>query len=87
VISALLDGAMTNCLLASGTPGVTADLRVRFLHPVLIGKPVTVRAWLDRSRGPLSVLGAELRQDGAILATAVGKFLYHPDDKRPKKEG
>jgi uncharacterized protein (TIGR00369 family) len=82
VISALLDGAMTNCLLARGTPGVTADLRVRFLHPVLIGKPVTVRAWLDRSRGPLSVLGADLRQDGEILATAVGKFLDHPDKKK-----
>ena len=87
VISALLDGAMTNCLMARGTPGVTADLRVRFLLPVLIGKPVTVRAWLDRSRGPVSILGAELRQDGETLATAVGKFMDHPDNKRPKKEG
>ncbi|MCK9997154.1 MAG: PaaI family thioesterase [Candidatus Krumholzibacteria bacterium] len=87
VTSALLDGAMTNCLMALGTPGVTADLQVRFLRPVLIGKPVTVRAWLDRSRGPVSILGAELRQDGEILATAVGKFMNHPDDKRSKKEG
>ena len=87
VVSALLDGAMTNCLLARGIPGVTADLQVRFLRPVLIGKPVTVRGWLDRSRGPVHILGAELRQDGEILATAVGKFLDHPDDKRPKKEG
>jgi len=87
VTSALLDGAMTTCLMARGTPGLTADLRVRFLRPVLIGKPVTMRAWLDRSRGPLSVLGAELRQGGEILATAVGKFLDHPDDKRPNKEG
>ncbi len=82
VTSALLDGAMTNCLMARGTPGLTADIRVRFLRPVLIGKPVTVRAWLDRSRGPLSILGAALQQDGEILATAVGKFLDHPDKKK-----
>ncbi len=86
-ISALLDGAMTNCLMARGTPGVTADLQIRFLHPVLIGKPATVRAWLDRARGPVSILGAELRQDGEILVTAIGKFMAHPDDKRPKMEG
>ncbi len=87
MISVLLDGAMTNCLMARGIPGVTADLQIRFLRPVLIGKPVTVRGWLDRSRGPVHILGAELRQDGEILATAVGKFMHHPDENPPKKKG
>ncbi len=96
MISVLLDGAMTNCLMARGIPGVTADLQIRFLRPVLIGKPATVRAWLDRSRGPVHILGAELRQDGEILATAVAKFMLppqrwerseqnHPDEKRRDK--
>ena len=87
MISVLLDGAMTNCLMARGIPGVTADLQVRFLAPVLIGRPATIRGWLDRSRGPVHIMGAELVQDGEILATAVGKFMNHPDEKRPKKEG
>ncbi len=85
VVAALLDGAMTNCLLARGIPGVTADLQIRFMRPVLIGKPLTVRGWLDRSRGPVHILGAELRQDGEILATAVGKFMNHPGEKPPGK--
>jgi acyl-coenzyme A thioesterase PaaI-like protein len=75
MISVLLDGAMTNCLMARGIPGLTADLQVRFVAPVLIGRPATIRGWLDRSRGPVHIMGAELVQDGEILATAVGKFI------------
>ena len=47
VISALLDGAMTNCLMARGTPGLTARLEVRFLKPVAVDQPVTVRGWWE----------------------------------------
>ncbi len=75
VVSSLLDGAMTNCLMALGTPGLTARLEVRFLKPVLIGKPVTVRGWLEKSRGALHMLGADLSQDGEVLATATAKFM------------
>jgi acyl-coenzyme A thioesterase PaaI-like protein len=78
VTSALLDGAMTNCLLANGTPGLTARLEVRFLLPVRIGRTATVRAWLDRTRGPLYMLAAELRQGEQLLATAAGKFFAYP---------
>ena len=87
VVSALLDGAMTNCLLARGFSGVTADLQVRFLHPVIIGKPVTVRGWLERTRGRIQILGADLQQDGRVLATAVGKFLKHPADTPSEPSG
>ncbi len=75
VVSALLDGAMTNCLFAHGHPGVTAELVVRFRHPVRTGVPVTVRAWIERCAPPLHVLKAELVQDEQIRATASGKFL------------
>jgi len=79
VTSALLDGAMTNCLMARGESGVTADLQIRFVRPVVIGKLATVRGWLDRVRGPVYLMGAELRQEDEIVATAVGKFMNHPD--------
>lgn len=78
VISSLLDGAMTNCLMARGTPGLTARLEVRFLKPVTIGKPVTVRGWWEKSRGNLHILGADLRQDGEVMATAVSRFMDYP---------
>ena len=78
VVSTLLDGAMTNCMMARGTPGLTARLEVRFLKPVLIGKPVAVKGWLEKSRGALHILGAELSQDGEVLATASAKFMEYP---------
>lgn len=75
VVSLLLDGAMTNCLFAHGHPGVTAELTVRFRHPVRTGGAVTVRAWIERCSPPLHVLRAELVQNGQIKATACGKFM------------
>ncbi|HPM83414.1 MAG TPA: PaaI family thioesterase [Candidatus Anammoximicrobium sp.] len=75
VICALLDGAMTNCLFAHGHAGVTAELRVRFRHPVITERPAKVRAWIASSLRPLHELAAELVQEEQVRATARGKFL------------
>lgn len=85
VTTALLDGAMTNCLMAHGTPGLTARLEVRFLHPVLINKTATVRAWLEKTRGPLSILGAELRQNDEVMATATGRFMAFSEQAKAEE--
>jgi acyl-coenzyme A thioesterase PaaI-like protein len=75
VIAAALDGAMTHCLFALGRTAVTAELTVRFKHPVVTGRLATVRAWLKRDLGPLSLLQAELVQDGVVKAAASAKFF------------
>jgi uncharacterized protein (TIGR00369 family) len=75
VIAAALDGAMTHCLFALGRTAVTAELNVRFKHPVATGRPATVRARLERDLGPLYLLEAELIQDGTVKAAASAKFL------------
>ena len=75
VISAVLDGAMTNCLFAAGHRAVTADFRVRFRHPVVTGQMATVRARISQSRPPVHELKAEIIQNGQIKATATGKFM------------
>ena len=75
VVSALLDGAMTNCLFAHEHPGVTAELTVRFRHPVRTDTTATVRAWIEGCSPPLHVLKAEVVQNGQIKATACGKFM------------
>ena len=59
VISALLDSAMTNCLFAHGHAAVTAELKVRFRHPVSTERPARVRAWIASSLRPLHELAAE----------------------------
>jgi acyl-coenzyme A thioesterase PaaI-like protein len=75
IVSAVLDGAMANCLLHLGCVAHTGGLSVRFRHPVLVGRKATVRAWLERSHGRLHVLAAELEQDGQVKAVASAKFL------------
>ena len=78
VIAALLDGAMTNCMFAHGCPSVTAELNVRFRHPVMAEKDATVCAWIDRSSPPLHVLKARIIQDDQVKATASGTFMEKP---------
>lgn len=75
VVAALLDGAMTNCLFAQGKQAVTAELRVRYRHPVMTHSRVTVRARLTKVRVPLYVLEAEVLQEGQIRASASAKFM------------
>jgi len=75
IASALLDGAMTNCLFAHGVAAVTAEMTVRFRLPVGVGRPLIARARVSRPHGPLHVVVAELVQDGQVKATAIGKFM------------
>lgn len=80
VTSALLDGAMTNALMARGLRGVTAEMVVRFQHPVRVGALAVVRGGWEGTRGRVHLMTAELSQDGRVLATARGKFMAHPDE-------
>ena len=75
VTAALLDGAMTNCLFAHGIEALTAELTVRYREPVAVRGKITTSARLVESHGRLHLLRAELRQDGRVKATALGKFV------------
>jgi uncharacterized protein (TIGR00369 family) len=75
VIASLLDGAMTNCLFANGQEAVTAELIVRYRHPVDIGEPITVRAWVEKSYARVQQLRAELAQSDCVKVTAAAKFM------------
>ncbi len=75
IISTLVDGAMTNCLFAKGIVAVTADLHVRYRHPVELGQRALVRAEVVRSSPPLFVLKATIHQNHRLCITATGKFM------------
>ena len=75
VVATLLDGAMTHCLFEEGHVAMTADLHVRYRHPLRVGTPATVRAWVTRACNPLFELNAEVVQEGVLKARAVGKFM------------
>ena len=78
IVSSLLDGAMTNCLFTLGHAPLTAELRVRFCHPLLINEPAVVRAWQNRISPRLYCLESEIIQDNLVRARAWGKFLDTP---------
>ncbi len=75
VISALLDGAMTNCLFANGIRALTAELKVRFLLPVNTTDPIRLQAVIQRSGSHLHLLEGKLSQNGILKAKALAKFI------------
>jgi len=79
VISSILDGAMGNCMFASGQAAVTVEMTTRFRHPIITREKATVSARIIRTSHPLYLLEAEIIQDGEIKATAKGKFYDQPD--------
>jgi acyl-coenzyme A thioesterase PaaI-like protein len=79
VIASILDGAMTNCLFASGITALTADLHVRYRYPLRCSTPAVVRARIEQDASPLFVVAAEIVQDKQVKAKAVGKFLQCAD--------
>jgi acyl-coenzyme A thioesterase PaaI-like protein len=75
IIASILDGAMTHCLFARQIAGVTADLQVRYRHPLLLGELASVRAKVTRDMSPVYVLEASIIQGNVVRSTAVGKFM------------
>lgn len=75
IIAALLDSAMTHCLFSHGRVAVTGELRVRFLKPVMVNRPIIVGARMAESSPPLFHMEADVRQNRDILATATAKFV------------
>ena len=82
-IASLLDAAMTNSLFARGITALTARLSVRYLLPVRLGVPVTVRGWLVAAKPPIYNVTAEIRQDGHRAAQASAVFMPSPDRTKP----
>ncbi len=78
VISSILDGAMTHCMFAQGKTAVTAQMSIRFHHPILVRRMVTVSAHIEKSCPPLYLVKSEIIQASEIKATATGKFLDQP---------
>jgi uncharacterized protein (TIGR00369 family) len=78
VIASLLDGAMTNCLFMHGRTAVTAEMNVRYHHPVQTDRTAFIRGWIEQTSPRLHLLKAEVVQDGVVRATASGKFMNRP---------
>ena len=87
IIASLLDGAMTNCLFSHGFVAVTAELRVRYRHPVVVGQPATIRGEITRCSYSPFLAQARILQHGEVRASCTGKFMPVPDHDQRSPEG
>ena len=78
VIATLLDGAMVHALFADGVVAHTAELCVRYRHPIHVGCLVRVTARRGERTGALHLLTAEVVQNEVVCATAQAKFMATP---------
>lgn len=77
VICALLDSAMVNCLFHQNISAVTAEMQVKFIHPVNCGENLHLCAQIEKAFPPLYTMKAELTCSGKIYATAQAKFMQN----------
>jgi acyl-coenzyme A thioesterase PaaI-like protein len=75
MVTSLLDAAMVNCLFAHGIVALTAEIKVRFRHPVAVSQPAVVRAKIIDCSEILYNMTATLIQGNTIMAKANGKFI------------
>ena len=84
IISALLDEAMSwSIIYFKKTFVVTRKMRIKYIKPVLIGTPLTVRGRLiDTSEKPkIEAKGEILNDKGSLLVTSTGEFVQLSKEK------
>ena len=58
----------------------TGELRLRFLKPVLVGKPYLALGWVDSIEGRKFMTKCEIRNsEGDLAAAADSVFIYLPE--------
>ena len=75
IIASLLDGAMTNALFARGTVAVTAEVTLRYRHPLPLGRTATVVGCVTQCEPPLYLAEARIISGEVVHATCTGKFM------------
>lgn len=76
LVATLLDEALGKLTTLLGTPAVTAELTVRYLKPVPVGRPLRVTGRVSNGRGRLLAGEAEaLLEDGTPAARATAKLV------------
>jgi uncharacterized protein (TIGR00369 family) len=76
IIAALLDEVMIKAILATGVYAVTAEMTVRYKHPVRTGEHVVFRGRVTGQKGRMFTTEGEVTdQSGRVCAEATGKYI------------
>ena len=75
VLALLLDQVLGECAAASGSPGLTGTLTLRYVRPTPLGD-CSIEAWLDRVEGVKTIVRGEFRRaDGETTVEVEGIFI------------
>ncbi|MCY0881310.1 MAG: PaaI family thioesterase [Firmicutes bacterium] len=76
VVAALMDDAMWYAIFGTGhVVAMTADLQVRYHHPVPVEEDIAIAGWVVSIKHRLIEAQAEIRQGADKLASAHARFL------------
>ncbi|MDX9857370.1 MAG: PaaI family thioesterase [candidate division Zixibacteria bacterium] len=85
IISTMLDEVMIKAILAQNIYAVTAEMTVKFLRPVTVGESLTFTGRITHTRGRLLLTEGDVRgPDGALYATATGKYVQADEDLKQR---
>jgi acyl-coenzyme A thioesterase PaaI-like protein len=88
VLALLLDQVLGECAAASGAPGMTGTLTLRYLRPTPLGS-CSIEAWVDRVEGVKTIVRGEFRRADAETTVEVEGIFILPRWAREalEKEG
>jgi uncharacterized protein (TIGR00369 family) len=77
IIAAILDEAMIQAAMAEGVLPVTAEITVRFKHPLSAGRPAIVEATLTQNAPRIIKAHSRLsdKTSGVLIAEATAKMI------------
>ncbi|MBI5641412.1 MAG: PaaI family thioesterase [Nitrospirae bacterium] len=76
IITAVLDETIMKLLLSQGIPALTAEIAVRFRHPLFVGEKTTVEAEIQKMGSKLIEASALIKkQDNSVIASAKAKLI------------
>jgi uncharacterized protein (TIGR00369 family) len=82
ITCALLDETIGRTLTPTNRWAMTMEIKVRFLKPIPLGKPLTVVGELTRLRSrTMEGRGQVVLEDGTIAATAEAKYILLKDEQ------
>jgi acyl-coenzyme A thioesterase PaaI-like protein len=75
LVAAIIDASMAQCLMGHGALGYTADLTIKYRHPLTISSAATfVTRIVGVNVGMLYTLNCEIVQKRKLVAEATGRF-------------
>ena len=86
IVSTMLDEAMSHAIFRLiGDTVVTAEMTVRFVRPMIVGREVRVIGWIDRDRGKLVETKSEIHdvENGKLIAKGEARFARVDLDQEP----